>query len=197
MQYLNLMLLVFPIFFIVLLSLGIGMPAELICKFTNLITKFKPDLLNLQHEDGIRDTEPMTGDINPVEMMERCGVKATSNRIIVLRSLLASERPLSLIELETDLQTLDRSSILRVLTLLREHDIVHMMEDGRGVSKYEVCGGHGHCSISDMHVHFYCEKCEKTFCFEDCKIPAIDIPDGFDIHFANFMLKGICPDCKA
>lgn len=135
-------------------------------------------------------------DCEPVSKMEQCGVRPTSNRLLVLKALLSAECPLSLIEIETKLQTLERSSILRVLTLFHEHNIVHTVEDGRGITKYEVCGGEHSCSIDDMHPHFYCEKCDRVYCFEDISIPAIDIPDSFKVRSANFMLKGICPECS-
>lgn len=129
-------------------------------------------------------------------LLEKGEIKPTPNRLLVVRELLKSERPLSLIELEERLQTLDRSSISRVLGLLLKRDVVHSFEDGRGVSKYEICHGESHCSPSDMHAHFYCEKCERVFCFEDVAAPRLDIPSGFRIRTVNYMLKGICPDCK-
>ena len=66
-------------------------------------------------------------------ILDRKGVKATPNRILVLRSMLLSERPLSLSELETMLDSVDRSSIFRVLTLFAAHHIVHEIEDGSGM----------------------------------------------------------------
>lgn len=137
----------------------------------------------------------MTPD--PVQILEHADVKPTSNRLLVLKTLLAAENPLSLIEIETQLHTLERSSILRVLTLFHDHDIVHTLEDGRGVTKYELCHGEHDCSINDMHPHFYCEKCNKVYCFEEIPIPRIPIPDTFRVRSANFMLKGICPSCAA
>jgi len=130
------------------------------------------------------------------EILENVGIKPTSNRILVLRTLLGAKSPMSLIELETELETLDRSSIQRVLTILSGHGLVHVMEDGRGIAKYEVCHSHDHHTNDDHHVHFYCEKCEKVFCLEDTAIPRIPVPDGFEVKGANFMLKGICPDCR-
>lgn len=131
-----------------------------------------------------------------LETLENAAVKPTANRILVLKTLIASGQPMSLLEIETALQTLDRSSILRVLTLFQQHDVIHSMEDGRGVSKYEVCNScGGRCN--DMHVHFFCERCSRTFCLPDNRIPHIEIPAGFTISSANFMLKGICPDCSA
>lgn len=134
---------------------------------------------------------------SPAEVLDNAEIKPTPNRILVIRSLLAAESPLSLVELEKDLQTLDRSSISRVLALLLEHGAVHAMEDGRGVTKYEICHSHNHCSISDMHAHFYCEKCNRVYCFEDINAPHIDIPDAFLVTSVNFMLKGLCPDCRS
>ncbi|MDE7074633.1 MAG: transcriptional repressor [Odoribacter sp.] len=135
-------------------------------------------------------------NLDPIRIMEQADIKPTSNRLLVLKTLLSAKHPLSLIEIETWLHTLERSSILRVLTLFHEHDIVHTVEDGRGITKYEVCHGDLHCSINDMHPHFYCEKCNKVFCFEDISIPDIPIPEEFQTRTVNFMLKGICPQCQ-
>lgn len=129
-------------------------------------------------------------------LLEKGDVKPTSNRILVVRCLMEADHPMSLIELETALETMERSSILRVLNLLLERDLVHALEDGRGVTKYEICHGEDHCSIEDMHAHFYCEKCRRTYCFEDISAPQITLPEGFRTHAVNYMLKGLCPSCR-
>lgn len=133
---------------------------------------------------------------DPVYIMEHAGVKPTSNRLIVLRTLLRSKSPLSLVEIESLIDTLERSSILRVLNLFHTHDIVHSIEDGRGITKYEVCHGEHCCSVDDMHPHFYCESCNSVYCFEELHIPDIKIPDSFKVKSVNFMLKGLCPNCN-
>lgn len=134
---------------------------------------------------------------NAEELLEKAGVKPTANRLTVLRKLMQADSPMSLIELETALETLDRSSVLRVLNLLLDHDLIHAFEDGRGVSKYELCHGESHCSVDDMHAHFYCENCDRVYCFEDISAPKIDIPENFQIRSVNYMLKGLCPRCAA
>ena len=133
---------------------------------------------------------------NAEKLLEQGGIKPTANRLLVLRALINSPLPMSLIELETELETLERSSVSRVLSLFLEKDIVHSFEDGRGIAKYELCHGETHCSIEDMHAHFYCEKCEQTFCFEDISAPQINIPAEFRIRSVNYMLKGVCPKCS-
>ncbi|MDE5653057.1 MAG: transcriptional repressor [Muribaculaceae bacterium] len=132
----------------------------------------------------------------PVEILEKGGVRPTANRILVIRALLESDSPLSMSELECRLETMEKSSVFRVLNVLLEHDLVHALEDGRGIVKYEVCHGEGHCSISDMHAHFYCESCHKTFCFENVGVPDVGLPEDFHIRSINFMLKGLCPRCS-
>lgn len=135
-------------------------------------------------------------ECEPVDILEKAGIRATSNRMLVLKALLKASSPLSLIELETLLETLERSSILRVLTLFYNHGIVHSMEDGRGVEKYEICSGSDACSPEDMHVHFYCEKCDSVYCFDHAPVPEVDVPKGFSVKGVNYMIKGICPKCK-
>ena len=130
------------------------------------------------------------------KLMEKAGVKPTANRVLVLRTLMEADRPKSLVELETELETLERSSVLRVLNLLLKHDVIHSFEDGRGVSKYEICHGESHCSVDDMHAHFFCEKCNRTYCFEEISAPKINIPAEFKIRSVNYMLKGLCPECR-
>ncbi len=128
-------------------------------------------------------------------ILERKGVKPTSNRILVLRTLLASIQPISLPELEDAMPTMDKSSIFRVLILFVEHHIAHALEDGSGMLKYEICDGENQCTLNDMHTHFYCEACHQTFCFKTIHIPGIDLPEGFTMHSINYVVKGICPKC--
>lgn len=131
----------------------------------------------------------------PLELLEHHGIRATANRLLIAKVLMCSAMPLSLLELETELETIERSSILRVLTSFAEHGIVHIFQDGRGVMKYELCRDSNHDDGGDLHPHFYCERCRRTFCFDSMTIPPVEAPDGFEITGLNYMLKGICPDC--
>ncbi len=134
---------------------------------------------------------------DPIKILERAQVKPTSNRVLVLRALIEARNPISLIELEDQIETLERSSILRVLSLFLEHEIVHVIEDGKGITRYEICHGRESCSVDDMHVHFFCEQCNKVYCFEEINAPIVPIPQEFRIRTVNYMLKGICPDCNS
>ena len=67
---------------------------------------------------------------NVVSLLEERGVKPTSNRIIVLRALLEADGPRTLMELEHQIDTLDKSSVFRVLDLLLKHGVVHVSKTG-------------------------------------------------------------------
>ena len=123
-------------------------------------------------------------------------IKPTANRIVVARTLAAAERPMSLSELEYKILSIDKSGIFRTLSLFREHHLVHVLEDGGDGVRYELCYSHdGHHEDDDQHVHFYCERCHRTFCLADTPIPSVTLPDGYEPLSINYMVKGLCPEC--
>ncbi len=131
-----------------------------------------------------------------IDLLGRKGVKPTANRIIVYRTLHDIHQPMSLKALESRLLSMDKSSIFRVLSLFLEHDVVHSFEDGRGLINYELCEHAGRCTHDENHIHFYCERCQRSFCIEDTPIPDISLPDGFKPSSVSFVVKGVCPECR-
>ena len=130
----------------------------------------------------------------PEELMLAHGIRPTANRILILRTLVQGGRPLSMTEIETALESVDKSIISRTLALFREKRLLHAIEDG-GV-RYELCRCADAQEDSDRHVHFRCERCGRTFCFEDRPVPPVDFPAGFELHEADYMAHGLCPDCR-
>lgn len=127
--------------------------------------------------------------------LEGKGVKPTANRILVMKELAKATHPVNLADLESSLGFLmDRASIFRVLELFAEKDVVHAIEDGSRSIKYELCHSTHH-SISDQHVHFFCERCKETYCLETVKVPEVEMPDGFQPRTINYVVKGLCPKC--
>lgn len=137
------------------------------------------------------------GNIDIETFLNGKGIKPTSNRILVMKELIKASHPVSLADLKKLLDfSMDNASIFRVLELFTKMDIVHVIEDGSRSLKYELCRGGVHHTISDQHVHFYCEQCKETYCLEDVKVPMVHIPDGFHPHSINYMIKGICSKCS-
>lgn len=130
-----------------------------------------------------------------VEMMARHGIKPTANRITIVRTLAEADGPMSLTELEYKILTIDKSGISRALTLFRARHLVHTIENSNS-TRYELCMAHSSDDDDDMHVHFYCERCHRTTCFEDIPVPEIELPGGFAVTSAEYMVRGICPECR-
>ncbi len=130
-----------------------------------------------------------------VKMLEKHGIRPTSNRIVVLKALAREEQPSSLSDLERAILTIDKSGIFRSLTLFREHHLVHALENGDGGIKYELCLSQDEDEDDDTHVHFYCEQCHRLFCLHDMPVPQVELPEGYVTTTVNYMVKGICPQC--
>lgn len=127
-------------------------------------------------------------------------VKPTAVRTLVLRALKESAYALSLSELEGKLGTVDKSSISRTLALFLSHHLVHSIDDGEGIIKYATCAEHCHChdaeGFGDLHLHFTCERCHRTYCLRGLPLPPVTVPQNFSVHTAEYMLKGICAECS-
>ena len=131
-----------------------------------------------------------------VSLLEEHDIKPTANRIVVAKALASSMNPQSLSELERKIVTIDKSNVFRALTLFKEHHLVHTIEGGSDGTKYELCHSHSHEHDDDQHPHFFCEVCQQTYCLEGMKMPALELPEEFEAHTANYIIKGVCPHCR-
>lgn len=129
------------------------------------------------------------------ELFARHGVKLTANRLLIARALQEAGRPLSMTELETRLETIDKSNVFRTLTAFREAHLVHALEDAGDGVRYELCHSHSN-EDDDVHVHFYCTRCHRTYCLEDTPVPPVEVPEGYEAESVSYLVKGICPECR-
>ena len=129
-------------------------------------------------------------------LLEEHGIKPTPNRLIITRTLSSGKRPMSMTELETEIGSIDKSGIFRTLMLLKDHHLVHVLEDGGEGVRYELCHSEDNDHDDDLHAHFFCEKCHKTYCLEYIHVPDADLPEGYEVRTVNYMFKGICPSCS-
>jgi len=130
-----------------------------------------------------------------IELLNRHNVRPTANRLIIARTLSSVNRPMSLIELEDLIDSIDKSGIFRTLSLFRENHLVHVIQDGDSV-RYELCQSCNDDEDEDTHIHFHCEKCHKTYCMEDIAIPPVTLPKGYEGRTASYIVTGICPSCS-
>ena len=133
---------------------------------------------------------------NLEHLLEEHGVKVTANRLLIARALQEARRPLSMMELEGMLETIDKSNVFRTLMAFKDAHLVHALEDTGDGIRYELCHSHQDGHDDDIHVHFYCTRCHRTYCLESIPIPPVSAPKGFAPETASYILKGICPECQ-
>lgn len=134
-------------------------------------------------------------DQDRLNLLARRDIQPTAIRLLVLQAMQKANRPVSLSDLEDMLDTVDKSSIFRTLTLFLSHHLIHCIDDGTGSFKYAVCSPDCSCAVNDLHTHFHCERCNRTFCFKNIPTPVVPLPEGFTLSSINYVMKGICPEC--
>ena len=129
------------------------------------------------------------------EKLLKRGIKPTSVRLLIFRTMSDFKKAFSLTDLETELETVNKSTIFRTLSLFQENLLIHSIDDGSGSIKYAICNDGCMCAIDELHVHFNCIRCKNTFCMESISIPSIQLPDKFLLESVNFVMKGMCGQC--
>lgn len=136
-------------------------------------------------------------------ILAEAGIRPSPARILILRVLAEARRPLSSLEIETLLETVDRSSITRTLALFAEEQVVHLIPDGSGSMKYEMChdpARHSMCHDavhSDEHAHFHCRVCGVTTCLDSVHVAQPELPAGYRADSVSYIITGVCPSCYA
>lgn len=123
-------------------------------------------------------------------------IRATSNRISIYEAILHQNNTFSLVNIEDALLHLDKSTIFRTMILFEERQLIHSIEDGSGSKKFCLCPNQGYCQLDESHCHFHCEVCGKTICLDKLTVPEVNMPEGFIVKKANYIIQGICPDCS-
>jgi Fur family ferric uptake transcriptional regulator len=123
-------------------------------------------------------------------------IKPTSIRLLILKTISDKNDAVTIADLEMMLETVDKSTIFRTLTLFQQNRLLHTVDDGSGSLKYALCDDECECLPEQQHVHFYCTRCGQTFCLRDVAVPIISPPKNFSIDSINYVIKGICARCQ-
>ena len=88
----------------------------------------------------------------------------------------------------------NRVTIYRVLDRLVDEHLAHKITNIDGVVKYANCQS---CSANHKHnhLHFNCERCNTVTCIEAVE-PSFKLPANYEVNTVNFLVSGICPECK-
>ena len=135
-------------------------------------------------------------DITDEQALLNAGIRVTAVRLLIWREVRHTfTDAFNLADLEAKLPTVDRSTLFRTLTLLTDAHLLHEIDDGSGTQKYCVChlDDTRHC---EGHVHLTCLRCHRTFCLNNVRIPSVPLPPGFEPEEAEYIVKGLCADCR-
>ncbi len=139
----------------------------------------------------------MSNEETYLEWLEHREIKPTALRLLILKTMSESGRALSLIDIVDLLETVDKSTVSRTLSLFLSHHLVHSIDDGSGSLKYAVCSDECSCEVEELHTHFYCTRCHRTLCLRGLPVPLVHLPSGFTLESVNYVMKGICSDCSS
>lgn len=132
-----------------------------------------------------------------IQILEKNGLSKTDVRKKVLSLFLDSSSALSLPDIESAFNKIDRITLYRTLKTFENKGIIHKAIDGTNHPKYAIC--ESSCSEHkhyDNHAHFHCLSCGKTLCFDHVANPALpEVLDGYAIEETTLILSGTCREC--
>ena len=135
---------------------------------------------------------------NEEEILKSAGIRPTAIRLLIFREIVRIDRTFNLSEMEERLDTVDKSTLFRTLTLFQQHHILHEVDNGSGSKLYCLCtcGSSHHTS----HIHFTCTRCGKVEDVEDLSLPenlSLQAEERLQCQVENLQLTlwGICCDC--
>ena len=126
------------------------------------------------------------------------GIRPTEMRLAIYKYLKRKFYAVTLKEIEMAFikksdynKTVDRTTIYRTLKLFQDEGIAHQIDVGTAIAKYALSDE----KDLDMHLHFHCTHCGKTFCLPN-KVSRDSLPDKYEVADVNLVLKGVCTKCK-
>ena len=135
--------------------------------------------------------------VEPPDLLRDHGLQVTAQRLAVLSAVSAHPHSSANDVAEAvreQIGAISRQSVYDTLTVLAEHDIIRRIQPAGSPTRYED-------RVCDNHHHLVCQSCDRLVDVDcavgdtPCLTPAEDWQ--FDVHEAEVVYWGICPDCKA
>lgn len=122
-------------------------------------------------------------------------IRPTAMRLLVLRYLDAQIYAVSLNAIEEGLNHPDKVTLYRTMKTFQEKGLVHIIEDGTSTTKFALSIDDEETG-SNLHIHFYCKNCKKTYRLPKTHAPDLTLPAEFQLENMNLVAKGICNKCS-
>ena len=139
--------------------------------------------------------QPQVEEQNLIRQLRKCRLRATNQRLAVMRNLVESRSHLSAEDIYQLLKpshpTLSLSTVYKTLQVMAEVGAVVTIETGTGSLKFD---GQTH-----PHHHAVCRKCGHVFDvdFEKCPVDSeyTDVLPGFHVQGIKIYFTGTCECC--
>jgi Fur family ferric uptake transcriptional regulator len=128
--------------------------------------------------------------------LTKSGIRPTAVRLLVLKYLKGQSHALTLNAMEAGMERLDRVTLYRTIKTFQEKGLVHSIEDGTGTTKFALLNEGAPSTQDAGHVHFYCTRCNETYCLPETNAPELSLPDAFLPQKVNTTVQGICNKCS-
>lgn len=135
---------------------------------------------------------------NAAGTLRDAGLSQTTRRMAVLRVIIEADGPLSALEIlnQTDSrQKINKVTVYRILSSLKEHRIIRELPTDQGTNLYEMS-----CRHNPIHPHFYCRTCRIMSCLPPLTLSqALDLfagPNTFRIDDVHVHVSGVCSQCQ-
>ena len=137
--------------------------------------------------------------MHPDKLLHRFRLSQTSTRIEILEVLNDSNLALSMNEIKHRLKgKFDRVTLYRNLKVMTEKGILHQIKVDHLDSKYTMpLRATENQEANPEHPHFKCVQCNRVKCLTDQHPEPLTLPEGYEKIEVNFMVYGICKDCKS
>lgn len=132
------------------------------------------------------------------QRLRDAGLRGTSARVSVLRSLIAAEAPLSHADVYEQVARLgfDRATTYRNLMDLSESGLARRTDHGDHVWRFELVDDDGH--EAELHPHFLCNECGSVECLPESAIAVRGrkgVPRSLRKRDVEIQVRGVCDSC--
>lgn len=134
-------------------------------------------------------------------LIEKKGYRYTSQKQSILEAIIHSDTHLSVKEIfeKVKHKNIGLATVYRSLKVFEDLGIVkEIITNGKSYYEIKIFSG------KPLHIHFKCHKCDRIIDINDYTLDLeylklnskIETKNNLEIHDANFMLVGLCSNCR-
>ena len=135
------------------------------------------------------------------KQIQDAGLRVTGARLLVYKTLLTAQRPMSHTDIvktiqETSVSYGDQATIYRTLQAFRDSKIARISSNARGIARYEIHDPNNEDKATHVHPHFVCKDCGIVSCLPKTTV-IVNYNETWEhiLEHAEMQFVGTCKDC--